>query len=184
MIFKERTCSYCKSRYTPTKPKQKVCSAKCAIGLGEKQKSKALASQQRMERKELREKKLAIKSRSEWMKDAQFWFNKFIRIRDGNNPCISCGRWHTGQYHAGHYRSVGSAPHLRFNENNCHKQCSVCNNHLSGNLLQYRAGIIQKLGAETVERLMSDNTPKHYSIDDLKEIKAIYQAKVKQLESR
>lgn len=73
-------------------------------------------------------------------------FNQFIRLRDKDLPCISCGRYHQEQWHAGHYRSVGACPELRFDEMNVHKQCSVCNNYKSGNLTEYRLNLIRKIG--------------------------------------
>jgi hypothetical protein len=158
--------------FEPKNRKHKVCSPECAIGLHEKSISKAIKASNREALKKL-------KTRSQWLKDAQAVFNKFIRIRDANNACISCGRFHTGQYHAGHYRSVGSSPHLRFNELNCHRQCSVCNNHLSGNIMHYRKGLIAKIGNQAVEQLESDNEPKKYTIDDIKQIIAEYKQKIK-----
>lgn len=103
-------------------------------------------------------------------------------MRDADKSCISGGEGHAGQRHAGHFRSVGSAPHLRFDERNCHGQCAHCNNWLSGNQLNYRAGLIERIGIEKVEQLENDNEPKHYTIDDIKQIKATYKAKCKELE--
>ena len=38
----------------------------------------------------------------------------------------------------------GAMPSLRFNTHNVHKQCSACNNHLSGNMIEYRINLIAK----------------------------------------
>jgi DNA repair exonuclease SbcCD ATPase subunit len=145
----------------------------------------ALKSQEKrkkQERKELREAKQRIKSRAEWLKEAQSAVNKYIRLRDADQPCISCSRFHSGQYHAGHYRTVGSCPELRFEEYNIHKQCSACNNHLSGNIINYRINLIRKIGLEKVEWLEGKHEPKHYTIDDLKAIKAKYKTLCRELE--
>jgi len=158
----------------PVKPLQTVCSFKCAGMYATEQRIKQEANLKRIERKKTKEALDGIKTKSEWLKDAQRWFNKWIRIRDENEPCISCGRNHQGQYHCGHYRSIGSSPHLRFDEKNCNKQCAPCNNHLSGNAIRYREGLIRKIGSEELQKLESDQTPKHYTIDDIKEIKAKY----------
>lgn len=131
--------------------------------------------------KALREAKERVKTLSEWKRDAQFWFNKFIRLRDANDPCISCGRHHDGQYHAGHYRSTGACPELRFEEDNCHKQCAPCNNHLSGNLTNYRPRLIDKIGIERVEWLEGPHEAKKYTIDELKSLISKYKEKVKPL---
>lgn len=184
MIFKERICKYCKAKYKPEKPKQIVCSAECAIGWSEKQRTKQLHTQARMERKALREKKLAMKSRKEWLKDVERVFNAYIRARDAHLPCISCETTNPNiQYCAGHYRTVGSSPHLRFDERNVNKQCNKnCNMEKSGNIHKYRIGLIKKYGLEVVEALEADNTQRHYTIDDLKALKVHYQAKIKELE--
>ena len=154
---------------------------KCAIELGKK---KTLSDAKKVKTnttREIKTAKEAIKTRSDWMRDAQTEFNKFIRARDGQDSCISCGTRNFIQYHAGHYRTTKAAPELRFNELNCHKQCSVCNNHLSGNLILYRKGLIKKIGIELVEYLEGQHPAKHYSIDDLKRIKAEYKLKLKDL---
>lgn len=78
-------------------------------------------------------------------------FNAYIRKRDENEPCISCGSW--SQRQAGHFYSGGHYPELRFNENNVNGQCLRCNLHLSGNLIEYRKNLIKKIGIEEVEKL-------------------------------
>jgi len=79
----------------------------------------------------------------------------------------------------GHYRSVGSAPHLRFHLWNAHKQCVKCNRYLSGNVADYRVGLIWKLGHTKVEWLEKQDASKNYSIDDLKRIKRIFTKKLR-----
>lgn len=136
---------------------------------------------QKAYKKETKEKKEAIMSRSEWLNIAQKVFNLYIRTRDKALPCISCGT-NKGQFHAGHYRSVGSSPHLRFNENNCHAQCATCNNYLSGNLILYRKNIIFKIGLSEVEIIESDQGILKLSIPEIKELIAFYKAKIKQIQ--
>ena len=172
---KQKKCKVCKQSFEPVRFAQVVCSLSCAI-----EHSKKLS--EKKSKKEHKEAKAKLKSRADYLKEAQAVFNKYIRMRDGSEPCISCGRHHTGQYHAGHYRTVGAAPELRFNETNCHKQCSVCNNHLSGNLLEYRRGLISKIGIEKVEWLESKHEAKKYTIDEILAIKKEYQQKIKELE--
>jgi hypothetical protein len=173
-MARAKKCKQCKLLFTPTKPLQYVCGYECAIAYANKLASKNF-------NQDIRRRKAELKTRAQWLKEAQAVFNKFIRMRDENNPCISCSRFHTGQYHAGHYRSVGSAPHLRFSELNCHRQCSVCNNHLSGNQINYRRSLIEKIGLSLVEQLEADNEAKHYDIPQIIELKKHYQAKVKEL---
>jgi hypothetical protein len=179
--IKPKKCKQCSELFTPLRPLQMVCGAPCAIAYGNKLKARKTADEAKQARREHKEKLAKIKTRAEHLKEAQQSFNTYIRTRDANYPCISCNRWHTGQYHAGHYRSVGSAPHLRFNELNCHRQCSVCNNHLSGNQLEYRRGLIAKLGIKAVEQLEADQEPKHYTIEEIQAIKVKYKLLTKQL---
>ena len=123
-----------------------------------------------------------LKSRGDWVKEAQTEFNKFIRMRDHNEPCISCQKHHSGQYHAGHYLTTGAHPELRFNENNCAKQCQPCNTHLSGNLIRYRENLIVKIGVAAVEELEGPHPLDKLSIDDIKAIKQKYRTKTRELQ--
>ena len=161
----------------------KVCSDSCAVELLRKTREEAKLKADRTERVETKKALERLKTRSDWLKDAQVVFNQYIRERDKLEPCISCSRHHQGQYHAGHYLSTGARPNLRFVENNVHKQCQPCNTHLSGNLINYRINLIQKIGVEAVVQLETDFEPKKYTIDDLKEIIKIYRNKVKMLKS-
>jgi hypothetical protein len=143
----------------------------CAIKYSKEEQAKAYD-------RETRKMKAKIKTKSQWTKEAQAAFNKYIRLRDAGQPCISCQRHHQGQMHAGHYRSIGSAPELRFEEKNNNLQCAPCNNHLSGNLIEYRKGLIAKIGIDEVEWLEGKHESKKYTIEQLKEIKAQYSKKV------
>ena len=112
--------------------------------------------------------------------EAQAAFNAWIRHRDDKLPCISCQRHHTGQYHAGHYRAVGSNPALRFEPLNVHKQCSVCNNHKSGNLTEYRINLLKRIGQQALDWLEGPHDAKKYTIEDLRQIRDEYRLKLRQ----
>ena len=152
----------------------KCCSPECALEFAKQEREKA-------NRKDYRERKELMKSRSQWLKEAQAVFNQFIRERDKNLPCISCGRFHQGSYDAGHYRSVGAAPELRFNEFNVARQCVPCNQHKSGNIVEYRINLVKKIGQDKVEWLEGKHEPKKYTIEDAKRIKSEYKDKLKGL---
>ena len=174
--IKQKKCKICGTMFTPFQTTQQVCSIPCAVTHGK-------AAQAKKTRQETRQAREALKTRQDWIREAQKWFNKYCRMRDKDEPCISCGRHHQGQYHAGHFRTTAAAPQLRFHEDNVHKQCSVCNNHLSGNLLEYRKRLIQKIGAERVDQLQNDSSIKRWTIEELQEIKKVYKNKCKELES-
>jgi hypothetical protein len=121
----------------------------------------------------------SLKTASDYIKEAQVAFNSYIRIRDKHKQCISCGclpgdTVRGGKFDAGHYRSRGSASHLRYHLLNCHSQCVKCNRYLSGNVVEYRKGLIARIGAERVEKLEMDNNPRKLTIDYLKRVKKIF----------
>lgn len=172
-----KKCKICKKPFTPWNTLQRTCSPACAIEDGKKQ-------QEREFKKETKQLKEKVKSRSEWMREAQSAFNRWVRARDADDPCISCGRYHQGQYHAGHYMSVGAHPELRFIPYNNHKQDAPCNTHLSGNLIEYRKRLIVKVGIEVVEWLEGPHPQRKYSIEDLKEIKQGFNQWARELEKQ
>lgn len=174
-----KTCSICQTPFTPQyNTMQKVCSVDCA-------RERVRLDRETDYRKETRKRKKKIQSedRGLQLKKTQAVFNQYIRLRDSKLPCISCGRHHEGQYHAGHYRTVGAHPELRFHEFNNHKQCSACNNHLSGNIVEYRINLEKKIGERNLEWLETDHPPQKLTIEEIVEIRDYYKAKIKELEN-
>jgi hypothetical protein len=160
---------------------QSWCSPDCAVVIArgkQEKKRKALAS---IERREIKVRKEKLKSRAERMREAQAAFNEWVRLRDSDRPCVSCGRHHEGQYHAGHYRSVGANPELRFEPLNVWKQCAPCNTHLSGNLVNYRLSLLQLIGPEKVDWLEGPHPASKHTVEEIKTIKAEYRAKTREL---
>lgn len=173
---KLKKCKVCPEQFEPMNSLQKACSPRCALSLVKQDREK-------QERKELLERKRKLKSRSDWMKDAQQAFNAYIRERDKDLPCISCGTFNPNiEYCAGHYLTRGANPELSFEPLNVHKQCNHnCNLKLSGNIVNYRIGLLMRLGEEVVAFLEGPHEPKKYTIEDLKAIKSEYQRKRKEL---
>ena len=158
----------------------------CALELARSKRVKAEKQAQVKDRRETQIKREKLKTRGDWIKEAQASFNAYIRARDAGMPCICCGRIGAGQVHggewdAGHYRSRGSAPHLRFDERNVHAQLKQCNRYASGNVAGYRVGLIERIGREAVEALEADQASRDYSIADLQEIKKTYAARAREL---
>lgn len=184
--MKPKTCKVCRAKFEPRQPMATVCSPGCALTLAQSKRAKAEKITQVKERREDRAKRERLKTRGEWTREAQAAFNAFIRARDAGKPCICCGRTgagevHGGQWDAGHYRSRGAAPHLRFDERNVHAQLKQCNRYASGNVVGYRLGLIARLGQEAVDALEADQAPRHYSIEQLSEIKRSYAARAREL---
>ena len=171
--------------FTPDRPLQTSCSYRCAL-IVERNKTSERHEKEatRIARIINKERKENLKTLREWLDDAQKEFNKFIRLRDKAAPCISCNRHHQGQYHAGHYRTTAAASQLRFNEDNCHKQCAPCNNHKSGNITEYRINLVKKIGQADVEALENNNKTKRYTKEEANEIKLKYRKKWQDLEKK
>lgn len=181
--IRSKKCANCKESFIPDRPFVSWCSVDCAVVIARLKQAKQKARDAAQERAQHAKAKEAVKSNGQHMKEAQAAFNAIIRERDKDLPCVSCGRHHQGQYHAGHYRSVGSSPELRFEPLNVHKQCAPCNNHKSGNVVEYRISLIKRIGIEAVEWLEGSHEPKRYTIEDLKAIKAEYRQKLRVLKS-
>lgn len=183
---KPKTCPICSTEYIPRSSLQKVChNYKCAIAFNKQRDAEIAAREQRKRDKEARakwrERKAEVKPLKHWEDLTQRVVNDYIRERDRDLPCISCGTWTTVQWEAGHFRSRGKASHLRYHEDNIHAQCHHCNVHLSGNQQQYRINLIAKIGAERVEALENNNTPHRYTREELDAIRKRYRALLREL---
>lgn len=185
MRVPEASCIVCKQAFVRhTSMTQTVCSIRCA------QRIPVINRRAEREAKSEHKRKLAaLKTRGEWMEDAQRAFNAFIRARDAGQPCICCGRYSQGagadrggEWDAGHYRSRGAAPELRFDERNAHAQLKQCNRR-AWDVAGYRANLIERIGLDATEGLESKHPPRKYTIDDLRAICATYRAKLKALEA-
>ena len=183
---KPKTCPICSTEYIPRSSLQKVChNYKCAIAFNKQRDAEIAAREQRKLDKEARakwrERKAEVKPLKHWEDLTQRVVNDYIRERDRDLPCISCGTWTTVQWEAGHFRSRGKASHLRYHEDNIHAQCHHCNVHLSGNQQQYRINLIAKIGAERVEALENNNTTHRYTREELDAIRKRYRALLREL---
>lgn len=178
---KPRRCKVCRAPFEKRSMAHVACSPKCALEL-------AAAAREKKARKDYQSRKEALKTRSDHLKAAQVAFNAFIRYRDRHHLCICCGLplgegAIGGGYDAGHYRSTGSAPHLRFDERNCHAQRKQCNRYGAGRAVDYRTGLIARIGQQEVESLEADQAPRKWSVEELIAIRAEYKKKLKQLQS-
>ena len=181
-----KKCRVCRQPFEPRQPMAVVCSLECAKSLAVSIRGKAEKQAAIKQRKSDRERKEKLKTRRDWEKEAQAAFNAFIRARDADKPCICCGLPLAagdvgGAYDCGHYRSVGSAPHLRYDERNAHAQRKQCNRWGAGRAVDYRLGLIQRIGLERVEALEADQEPRKYTADELRAIRDLYRAKLREL---
>ena len=187
-----RKCLICRAWFHPKYDNIEWCCPEHGLELSQRRRQKAaekalakLKKERRQQEREAKDKlkirKLAVKPLSYFKQQAQTAFNAYIRERDKDLPCISCGRHHTGQYHAGHYRTTKAMPELRFDEDNVHKQCSACNNHLSGNIENYRPALIEKIGQDRFDRLMGVHELPKWKREDYERIRDEYRRKLKEL---
>ena len=182
-----RKCKECRTEIPAVKActdfigKKGYCGVDCMAAHGL---SKARDAAAKKERKELKARKEGLKTRGDHAKDTQTDFNKFIRLRDKDKPCISCDTISQSiKWDAGHYRSVGACPELRYDELNVHRQCSKnCNVMKSGNAIEYRIRLVKRIGQDAVDYLEGPHAAAKYTIEELNELKMKYRGKWKELE--
>ena len=173
---KAKTCAVCERVFVPDRMGQRVCRPACAMA--------SVRQAKKAERASIKARKEAIKTIPDLIKEAQREFNAYIRARDADQLCICCGNpLGTGEvggaFDCGHYRSTGSASHLRFDERNAHAQRKVCNRWGAGRAVDYRLGLVERIGLEAVVALESSNTPHKWTADELRGIRDHYRQKLK-----
>ena len=190
--MKTRRCSSCRKKVPADSIFQSnlraFCSQECLMQYvrspkGEKTRQKAIQS-------DLKERKAKLKTRGQWMKEAQAAFNAYVRARDRKkgHRCISCDKYLNydktgGEVDSGHYLSRGSAAghSLKFHLWNCHAQCVTCNRYKQGAASGYRVGLVWRIGHEKVEWLENHDHEVEYSVEYLKRIKRIFTKKYKKI---
>lgn len=178
----------CRASFVPSRMGRAVCSPACAMIDAPRHEPKARKALADIERREIKVRKEKLKTRADHLREAQAAVNEYVRLRDAHLPCISCDSspndndLMTGsRWDAGHYRSVGACPELRFEPLNIHRQCVKCNRNLSGNAVEYRIRLVQRIGAEKVAWLEGLHAPCKYTVEEIKAIKAKYRAMTKEL---
>jgi len=164
------------------RPMQRACSPACALELAKADRERKAVKAAKEDRKMTRAKLAAIKPRAKLLAEAQAAVNRYVRLRDAGLPCIACQRPITGQVHASHYRSTAAAPELRFDLDNIHAGDAQCNTYLSGNLINYRIGLLARIGKERLEALEGPHSPRKWTREELIQIKAKFVRMAKDIE--
>lgn len=155
----------------------------CLIEQGRKMRERQLKKEKKEWNQEKKKIKTNLKTLGEWEKDARDHFQAWIRYRDGNRNCISCGSPTSSPYwDAGHYFKAEIFSGLIFDESNCHKQCRKCNYYRDGNEAEYRIGLVARYGSEYVKNLeekANSNRFKKYTREEYESIKNHYKQKLK-----
>ncbi len=174
--MKTRKCKYCKQPFEPSVFLQKNCfDPNCVSEWINDVKQKNW-------QKKKAKLKLDLMTVQDYIKLAQQVFNKYIRLRDAGNLCVSCQKKPLKE-NAGHFYNANNHWSVRFDERNVHLQCEHCNTYLSGNLIYYRENLLKKIGIEEFENLSAEATKtRKFTIEELKEIIATYKKKCKELE--
>ncbi|WP_426160163.1 recombination protein NinG [Pseudomonas sp. TSRC2-2] len=191
----------CRASFVPSRMGQAVCSPACAMIDAPRHAPKARKALADIERKNIKVRKEALKSRADHMKDSEKALRDYRRTYELSigSGCMSCGLsqeeiraaqgWKTGgAFDAGHFLGKGARPELRLVPNNIWLQCKSCNAGSSkyarkGQTVSqaFREGLIARIGLEAVEALEADHTPRKETIEQLKAITAEYRAKTREL---
>jgi hypothetical protein len=177
--MKTRKCKYCRSVFSPITTLQKNCfDPNCVTEWINEVKQKNW-------QKKKAKLKLDLMTVQDYIKLSQQVFNKYINLRDKGLPCISCDKPINGRINASHYFNANNHWNVRFNEFNVHSSCINCNQYLSGNLIEYRSRLINKIGIEQLTLLEAEaNKTRKFTIDELKEIINKYKLKIKQYDNK
>jgi len=172
-------CKKCKEKFEALHFNQKYCTHKkeCI----DEWISKAKTIQWKNKKRRLKEE---LKTTSDYIKEAQKWVNRFVRLRDKDKGCISCGTPLIGKYDAGHFFSAGGHGSIRLNPLNIHAQCVYCNQFEHGNLYNYHKELLNRIGSEAFEKLEKQSKGIHkHEKEELKQIIKEYKKKCKEIEN-
>lgn len=84
--------------------------------------------------------------------ELQLLVNAYIRKRDENKPCISCGLPKENKQ-AGHYFATQGYDGLRFDPDNINGECPGCNCFDESHLIGYGDNLKERIGIERFEAL-------------------------------
>lgn len=140
-----------------------------------------------------RTKNFRLKDKKHQLKETQKVFNAFIRVLDQKEPCIVHDRFdcldRTGR-DAGHALTVASHPQTRFDPRACFLQCRGSNRGpeqhkgaQSSIREQFEAGIVARFGYRHLEWLKGHHPIKHYTCDDLIDLRKMFSAEKRRLEN-
>jgi hypothetical protein len=188
-VNRPRKCKWCKESFTPERSGQKT-HKHCEEPFALKVAGKLGEQRRRAERAQDKARRWALETPKKLLPKAQKVVNRWCRLRDllaGRN-CISCGATYRtafgGVFDAGHFRSVGSAPHMRFYTPQIRLQCVRCNRDLSGNTVEFRKGLVALKGAAEVERIEGMYWIQKWTVDYLRRLIAVARKRGDRLEKR
>ena len=171
-----KKCKNCQERFNPIRSSlEKFCHKDECI------KAMVCETKEKLWKQTKKKMKEDLMTVQDYIKLAQQVFNKYIRLRDKGQNCISCNKPALKE-NAGHYFNANNHWNVRFNELNVHLQCEHCNTFLSGNLIEYQRNLIHKIGITDYYILEAEaRKTRKFTIEELKEIINTYKKKIKHL---
>jgi hypothetical protein len=175
-MIRSKKCKNCQDKFHPYTSFQKYCTKEECLSVFWKE------NKAKEEKKRQKQRKEELMTLQDYLKIAQQVFNKYIRERDKHQPCISCNKPLGSKFDAGHFFNANNHWAVRFDERNVHAQCVYCNQHLHGNLLEYRKQLEFYYGFFWLSELEKDaKKTRKFTKEELKNIIEIYKNKIKEL---
>lgn len=178
---KQKKCIVCGSLFDQYNSLQKVCGVTCAMKYSKK---KNELKRKKDERKRMDLLKEELMTLSDWKQKLQKTFNEYIRLRDAEKGCVSCGislknrKFDAGHFYASTYEG------LRYNELNVHGQCVPCNRNKHGNIHEYRKRITDRITPEELKWLDENrHIPLKLKIYEIKQEIEKYKQKIKAIKN-
>tara|TARA_R110001632_G_scaffold76073_1_gene172706 strand:- start:8752 stop:9312 length:561 start_codon:yes stop_codon:yes gene_type:complete len=176
-FIKKKKCKFCNELFLPYNTTQKVCNYTCAIQYNNSKIKNEAKKKARAEKRKFYAENMTL---TDWKKKVQTVFNKFIRLRDLEKGCISCGTpLQNRKFDAGHFYAT-TYEGIRFHEDNVHGQCVPCNRNKHGNIHEYRKRITERITQNQLDWLDQNRYLKlKLSKTELKQLEIIYKQKIK-----
>lgn len=191
---KKKSCRICGEKYQPIRSIQPTClKFECQVAYAQQAAEKSAKRREResaaKSRADIAARKEKLKGYSDYVKEVDEAFQAYVRYRDKDKTCICCGvslmadgnTGNGGYFDAGHYIPRKHKA-TRWDESNCHGQRKYCNQHLGGNYVGYRIGLIARISEAEVLRLeAARNETRKHTIPELIELRDKYLTKLKAL---
>ena len=183
---KAKRCKVCKADFTPRNSMAKVCCIACAQSLAVSIRVKAEKVAAVKEKRADKAKLEAFKTPTKWEAECRAIVQALARIRDRHDGCISChmGPDYRGAWNGSHFRPAGNNAAVQFNLWNIHKACAQCNLFKGGNISAYRPRLVEKIGADRVEWLESQNQQVKTNVPYLVRFKRVMGKRLKRAKKR
>lgn len=194
MTLRRTTCPQCRKKFTAEeKAERRKIHPECINAYAEAEEKRAERRDEKerkakikVERAVDRKKREKLKPTSKWEAECRAIVQAIARLRDKDDGCISChmSANYGGVWHGSHFRSHGAASAVQFHLWNIHKACAQCNLFKSGNIAAYRPRLVEKIGQEKVDWLMSQNQIVRHDVDYYKRFKAVMGRKLRRMEKK